>query len=232
MLMELGGKWVGASGHASRVEELLRACEKTTARLDGRVDAESSHVAEVAKDMIKLEQVDIQTPDGGLVLASQLSIMVNANTDKGMIITGPNGCGKSGVLRTIVGLWSPGGGTLLTPSAKELHYVPTKPYMPEGTLADLVTYPHRAGADETTLSRVEECLHHVHLSYLVPRQSEGLLTLDEDWENKLSLGEQQRIGMARLFFRSPPWALLDECTSAVALDGEESMYRHLRDEFH
>lgn len=30
--------------------------------------AESSHVAEVAKDMIKLEQVDIQTPDGGLVL--------------------------------------------------------------------------------------------------------------------------------------------------------------------
>lgn len=35
-----------------------------------------------------------------------------------------------------------------------------------------------------------------------------------------------------LSFRSPPWALLDECTSAVALDGEESMYRHLRDEFH
>ncbi|EER09811.1 hypothetical protein Pmar_PMAR018452, partial [Perkinsus marinus ATCC 50983] len=33
-------------------------------------------------------------------------------------------------------------------------------------------------------------------------------------------------------FPQPAWALLDECTSAVALDGEESMYRHLRDEFH
>ncbi|KAF4688965.1 ATP-binding cassette sub- D member 3 [Perkinsus olseni] len=234
MLMELGGKWAGASGHATRVEQLLRACQESGALLDkkraGEGKSEPTRTS-ATEDMIKLDGVDIQTPDGGIVLASRLSITVDAHSDNGMIITGPNGCGKSGVLRTIVGLWSSGGGTLSAPPGKQLHYVPTKPYMPEGTLADLVTYPDKAGVAELTLSRVEECLEHVHLSYLIQRQVGGLLTSDEDWENKLSLGEQQRIGMARLFFRHPRWALLDECTSAVALDGEEEMYRYLRDKY-
>ncbi|KAF4720367.1 ATP-binding cassette sub- D member 3, partial [Perkinsus olseni] len=34
MLMELGGKWAGASGHATRVEQLLRACQESGALLD------------------------------------------------------------------------------------------------------------------------------------------------------------------------------------------------------
>lgn len=39
-------------------------------------------------------------------------------------------------------------------------------------------------------------------------------------------GEQQRMGMARLFFQNPKFGVLDECTNATSVDVEEHLYRH------
>ncbi|MGV2390054.1 MAG UNVERIFIED_CONTAM: ATP-binding cassette domain-containing protein [Microcystis novacekii LVE1205-3] len=43
-----------------------------------------------------------------------------------------------------------------------------------------------------------------------------------DWENILSLGEQQRLAFARLFVNQPDFVILDEATSALDLKNEES----------
>ena len=62
----------------------------------------------------------------------------------------------------------------------------------------------------------------VRLRHLAERYS-----WDEEveWGETLSLGEQQRLGMARLFFHKPRFAILDECTNATSVDVEEHLYQ-------
>jgi ABC-type glutathione transport system ATPase component len=65
----------------------------------------------------------------------------------------------------------------------------------------------------------------VDLEYLLERYLPGE---EVNWANELSLGEQQRLGMARLFYHCPAFAILDECTSAVTTDMEERFCKKVR----
>ena len=68
--------------------------------------------------------------------------------------------------------------------------------------------------------RLKDLLAEVDLEYLVER--EGGTEAVVDWGSQLSLGEQQRLGMARLFYHTPKFAILDECTSGVTVSSLQS----------
>lgn len=47
----------------------------------------------------------------------------------------------------------------------------------------------------------------------------------ERWPDLLSVGEQQRLAMIRLYYHQPKFAVLDECTSSISSDLERECYR-------
>jgi ATP-binding cassette subfamily D (ALD) protein 3 len=110
-------------------------------------------------------------------------------------------------------------------------YVPQRPYLAHGSLRDQVTYPEvvpRGKADAALDARVLEALRTVNLLKLVGDDSAGGLDVTKhDWADVLSGGEKQRIGLARVFFREPACAVLDEATSAVNPDEEALFYEKL-----
>ncbi len=100
--------------------------------------------------------------------------------------------------------------------------LPQRPYFPVGTLAAAVTYPAEAGA--FSARQIAEALRAVGLPALAER-------LDEEahWNRMLSLGEQQRLGIARALLQAPDYLFLDEATASLDEASEAALYRLLQE---
>ena len=223
VLVQLGSFWASTRGHLNRVASLVDHLEFS------RSDGDEILGNPTNRGLIQLSHVDVVPPCGNQVLVRGLSLELNADTEKGLMLAGCNGSGKSSILKCMNQLIHPLRG-IVSSNPSEIHYIPTKPYLAEGTLADQVTYPFVANK-ESDYVQIMEAMRIVKVAYLDERGGGIFFNLSDSWDTKLSLGEQQRLAIARLLFQQRgakyKYAFLDECTSAVALDGEEEMYRDI-----
>src|ERR1700733_9715247 len=177
------------------------------------------HIASDDEGAIDLEKLLVSLPNGTpLVTADGFSIRSGERT----LLTGPSGSGKSTLFRAIAGIWPFGAGSIAIPAQATLMMFPQRPYFPVGTLRAAIAYP----ADESAFSaeQVGETLSVVGLPKLASR-------LDEDahWNRTLSLGEQQRLGIARALLHKPQYLFLDEATASLDEPSEAALYHLLQD---
>jgi putative ATP-binding cassette transporter len=137
-------------------------------------------------------------------------------------VTGPSGCGKSTLFRTIAGVWPFGTGKVAVPRGAKLMMLPQRPYFPVASLEAAVSYPSEEGA--FTSERLIEVLEAVGLPALARRLSE-----EAHWNRMLSLGEQQRLGIARAILQAPDYLFLDEATASLDEASEAKLYGLLQE---
>jgi vitamin B12/bleomycin/antimicrobial peptide transport system ATP-binding/permease protein len=173
-------------------------------------------------DRLALENMTLQTPNGQRTLVVDLSI--NLAQGEGLLVRGPSGCGKSSLLRSIVGLWDTGSGTILRPPLDQMLFLPQKPYMVLGTLRDQLLYP------KVDMEVDDQHLRQILLQVNLPdlEQRHGGFAAEQNWGEVLSLGEQQRLIFARLLLNKPSYAILDEATSALDPQNEKQLYQQLQ----
>jgi len=153
--------------------------------------------------------------DPGAISIDDLEIVSAANADmlketnvvvnsgERVLILGAPGTGKTQLFRALAGLWPWGGGRITRPRGEQIFYLPRgTPYMPRGTLREVLAYPLKAESFEE--SAFKRALFRLGLERLAP-----LLDTTHRWDRELSQDEQLCLAVARILLQSPPWVLVD-----------------------
>lgn len=171
-----------------------------------------------AKDVVEISGLSVLAP-GGQVLVRGVDQRLEAGASR--LIAGPSGSGKSTLMRALAGLSREGEGVIHLPERARLMFVPQRPYLPAGSLRDVLAYPGAAG--DFSVRDMVRAMRWAGLGDHV-----GQLDALRRWASTLSPGEQQRIHFARVFLHRPDWVFLDESTSALDEAAEQALYRGLK----
>jgi vitamin B12/bleomycin/antimicrobial peptide transport system ATP-binding/permease protein len=157
---------------------------------------------------ITIENLEIASPSGCTMLQEKDVII---KTGERVLIVGDTGSGKTLLFRALAGLWPWGAGTITHPTTQERLYMPRTPYLPPGTLREVLAYPLRTDTFET--GAFSSALTRLGLDQLIPQ-----LDTSQRWDRDLNEDEQQSLAFARVVLHKPPWLLIDEVLDSLEDD--------------
>lgn len=208
--------------------EAFTAYQARLERLNGFFSSMEKSKTDKKPEFHTLEQ-GIILQNVALFLADNRKLIDNVNVElvqgDRLLIQGKSGCGKTSLLRLLAGLWRfDATGVVKLPPKQQMMFVPQRPYLPQGTLKQAICYPKflQDNNQEIYENELTKILQYCKLDYLSDKLHE-----QDNWQQRLSSGELQRIAFVRMLLAKPQVLLLDEVTSALDELTEAYLYQLL-----
>jgi putative ATP-binding cassette transporter len=178
--------------------------------MSGALHDDSGRLAfqEGAPDALRLDNLQIASPAGCTMLDDR---KVEVKAGEHVLVVGEPGVGKTLLFRALAGLWPWGAGCIARPSGEPVFFVPRRPYLPPGTLREVLAYPR--SVEDFAAHRFIDSLERMGLGRLTP-----MLDRTSAWDRELNWDAQQSLMLARLLIHEPRWVVIDEVLDAI--DGE------------
>lgn len=190
--------------------------------------------------------IELKVPIGGRVVyknvnfnygdGNQTICEVDLNADPGQTIAlvGPTGAGKTTLINLLTRFYEYDSGEILiddvnikTISKESLRssigYVTQESFLFNGTVRDNLLIANREASED----QIWEALKIANAYDFVKKLLNGLDTEVGERGVKLSVGEKQRVSIARALLRNPPILLLDEATASVDTETERLIQQAL-----
>ncbi|MGW6279538.1 thiol reductant ABC exporter subunit CydD [Kribbella sp. NPDC055071] len=185
---------------------------------------------------IRLHQATIGYPGGATPILRAVTLHIAAGEKVALV--GPSGAGKSTLLAVLLGFLTPIEGTASVGGAdlrdldadglarwrERVTWVPQRPHLFAGTIADNIAL----GAPSATPAQIRTAARSASAAEFVEALPGGYDAVLGDHGDGLSVGQRQRIALARAFLRDTPILLLDEPTAGIDAGNEAAVLDAIR----
>ena len=160
---------------------------------------------------LEYQRLSLRSQHEGRLLVASLSARLGVGTRT--LVTG-DGEASIALFRATAGLWDAGAGRIVRPPPDEILLLTERPYLPPGTLRQALV---RTGREQDSAdARIHEVMRELGVGGVPERV--GGLEVERDWDEVLSLGEQQLLSFARLALEAPRYAVLDRPETVLGLE--------------
>src|SRR5256714_4943604 len=218
---------VDVTQHLARLSEAL-ATLLVPHRL--RDDPQATSLAR-SGTTVAFVNIDFCYPDGRRVF-SDFSLWIEPGQRVGLV--GQSGCGKSTLLLLLQRFYDVQGGRILLAGQDIARVTQESLRSAIAVVPQDISLFHRSimeniryGRPDATDAEVRAAIAAANCGDFIENLPEGVATIVGDRGVKLSLGQRQRIGIARAFLKDAPILLLDEATSALDSESEEAVRQAL-----
>ena len=186
-------------------------------RLGESVDRTAAHGAsgitfDDGGDGVAWERLTLRAGRDGGVLVDALTAA--PSPAQRVLVTGANEAARLALFRATAGLWNAGEGRIVRPPRDQILFLPERPYLPPGTLREALVRsdPEAVPSD----ARILEVLRDLGAEGLAARA--GGLDVEHDWDDVLSLADQQLLSVARVLLDAPRRVVIDRPATLLGAD--------------